>query len=724
MRPSTAQYGGSPLRRWDLRGKTAATHHRLFSKLSSTNRRHSSIVRATRPARAAAAAAEAVELSVGRTQRDGSRQVSARVRVYTSEDALWEVLTNYTRLHHFLPNLELSERVPCKTPGCVRIRQVGVSQSLFWRLQATVTLELREVERECGRRELLFNMVEGDFDLFQGKWYIKRTSNCSHACTLCYEVQVRPKRNDLPGEIVHRLVQLHLPRNLGALAARAEEVAAVRASAPDFAQLEALVSTRRSDALAERLGIHTGPERAGEGGDASSACKSYLGINEVPIPGTSSAPTVNSDLNPAPRMLSLQLPTAPQSPLRPVKSQVATTVPAFWFGDDEEDPLERSTEVHLRRLDDDKFVHRRAVAMTRIKATKEDVWNVLSDYEALPEFVPNLVRSERVQPIPGADVAPGAVRLRQVGAKLLPYMSIHTEVVLDLIEKDRYGSAPQIQFRLVEGEFHKLQGKWLIQENDEGMETQLKYAVEVVIEQDRFHIMKTLEPLLERILYTELPITMAAIRERVEMLAVRKELAPRSKPTSSRSLSPEQKQFRQDEVLKRLERELQMGWGENQVMPRREDLRKVGRLDLEKAITAAGGFPVVAEKLGWRLAYKSRKPRGYWTSLDNMRLELKAFAEQEGLEDGKMPTRLHLQRAGRYDIARALEKWGGGAALARRLDLKVSPKRRKSRWNEHVAEVATRTGLQGKELFRTASKTYVKSTPVAKKERTRSVSNL
>lgn len=52
------------------------------------------------------------------------------------------------------------------------------------------------------------------------------------------------------------------------------------------------------------------------------------------------------------------------------------------------------------------------------------------------------------------------------------------------------------------------QGKWLIQENDEGMETQLKYAVEVVIEQDRFHIMKTLEPLLERILYTELPITM------------------------------------------------------------------------------------------------------------------------------------------------------------------------------------------------------------------------
>mmetsp|Transcript_3846 Transcript_3846/g.7510 ORF Transcript_3846/g.7510 Transcript_3846/m.7510 type:complete len:209 (+) Transcript_3846:1-627(+) len=208
------------------------------------------------------------------------------------------------------------------------------------------------------------------------------------------------------------------------------------------------------------------------------------------------------------------------------------------------------------------------------------------------------------------------------------------------------------------------------------------------------------------------------------MLAVRKELAPRSKPTSSRGLSPEQKQFRQDEVLKRLERELQMGWGENQVMPRREDLRKVGRLDLEKAITAAGGFPVVAEKLGWRLAYKSRKPRGYWTSLDNMRLELKAFAEQEGLEDGKMPTRLHLQRAGRYDIARALEKWGGGAALARRLDLKVSPKRRKSRWNEHVAEVATRTGLQGKELFRTASKTYVKSTPVAKKERTRSVSNL
>lgn len=58
------------------------------------------------------------------------------------------------------------------------------------------------------------------------------------------------------------------------------------------------------------------------------------------------------------------------------------------------------------------------------------------------------------------------------------------------------------------------------------------------------------------------------------------------------------------------------------------------RSDLEKAIAAHGGPVAVAQQLGWRLAYKQRKPRGYWDSLPNVRRELDDFIEENGLDPG------------------------------------------------------------------------------------------
>lgn len=78
---------------------------------------------------------------------------------------VWEVLTDYEELPTFVPNLDTTERVPGAPPGRVWLKQRGCSQSLFWRLQAAATLELREVQRPLGRRELRFHMVEGDFQV-------------------------------------------------------------------------------------------------------------------------------------------------------------------------------------------------------------------------------------------------------------------------------------------------------------------------------------------------------------------------------------------------------------------------------------------------------------------------------------------------------------------------------------------------------------------------------
>ena len=59
------------------------------------------------------------------------------------------------------------------------------------------------------------------------------------------------------------------------------------------------------------------------------------------------------------------------------------------------------------------------------------------------------------------------------------------------------------------------------------------------------------------------------------------------------------------------------------------------RTDLEKAITAHGGPSVVAERLGWKLQKKPRKPRGYWDSMANVKQEIDYFIEDNELQPGE-----------------------------------------------------------------------------------------
>ncbi|KAK4376432.1 hypothetical protein RND71_002728 [Anisodus tanguticus] len=58
--------------------------------------------------------------------------------------------------------------------------------------------------------------------------------------------------------------------------------------------------------------------------------------------------------------------------------------------------------------------------------------------------------------------------------------------------------------------------------------------------------------------------------------------------------------------------------GKEGFMPMRKQLRKHGRVDIEKAITRMGGFRRIASLMNLSLAYKHRKPKGYWDSLENL----------------------------------------------------------------------------------------------------------
>lgn len=58
-------------------------------------------------------------------------------------------------------------------------------------------------------------------------------------------------------------------------------------------------------------------------------------------------------------------------------------------------------------------------------------------------------------------------------------------------------------------------------------------------------------------------------------------------------------------------------------MPMRKQLRLHGRLDIEKAITRMGGFRKIAMMMNLSLAYKHRKPKGYWDNFENLQEEVR-----------------------------------------------------------------------------------------------------
>lgn len=63
-------------------------------------------------------------------------------------------------------------------------------------------------------------------------------------------------------------------------------------------------------------------------------------------------------------------------------------------------------------------------------------------------------------------------------------------------------------------------------------------------------------------------------------------------------------------------------YGQDGFMPMRKQLRQHGRVDIEKAITKMGGFREVAGLMNLSLAYKDRKPKGYWDNLENLHVEV------------------------------------------------------------------------------------------------------
>ena len=109
---------------------------------------------------------------------------------------------------------------------------------------------------------------------------------------------------------------------------------------------------------------------------------------------------------------------------------------------------------------------RRLAAQLRLPLAEEAVWQVLTDYESLPTFIPNLV-SSRLLSRDGS-----FVKVEQVGSQKFVGLSFSASVRLELQERCAEGI---LGFRMVSGDFRRFEGAWTVVKTSDGV--RLRYEL-------------------------------------------------------------------------------------------------------------------------------------------------------------------------------------------------------------------------------------------------------
>jgi len=163
--------------------------------------------------------------------------------------------------------------------------------------------------------------------------------------------------------------------------------------------------------------------------------------------------------------------------------------------------LLQTVEVHAESIAERQ---RQISAKIQIPHPVEQVWRVLTDYEALANFIPNLAKSRIL------DHPKGGLRLEQVGTQRLLRFNFSARVVLDLDEKFPH----EINFNMVEGDFKAFSGSWRLEPYSlsDQSGTSLGYSLRVWPK-------RTMPvAIIERRLCSDVRLNLLAIRQRVEEL--------------------------------------------------------------------------------------------------------------------------------------------------------------------------------------------------------------
>lgn len=162
----------------------------------------------------------------------------------------------------------------------------------------------------------------------------------------------------------------------------------------------------------------------------------------------------------------------------------------------------QAVKVQIEKIADRK---RQITAQIQIPHSVEQVWQVLTNYEALADFIPNLSQSRRL------DCPNGGIRLEQIGSQRFLRLNFCARVVLDV--EECFPKA--INFHMVEGDFKEFTGSWNLQSCslEEQNGTHLCYRLQI--------LPKAMMPvsIIERRLSQDLQMNLLAVRQRVKQLA-------------------------------------------------------------------------------------------------------------------------------------------------------------------------------------------------------------
>ena len=113
---------------------------------------------------------------------------------------------------------------------------------------------------------------------------------------------------------------------------------------------------------------------------------------------------------------------------------------------------------------------RRLAAQLTTPASFESLWKVLTDYDKLNLYIPNLLTSSILYR------NNNNLHLKQIGAQDFLGLKFSAEVILDLYEEKDIG---QINFKLIKGDFRRFEGSWKIKSISNSGKNSLIYDLTV-----------------------------------------------------------------------------------------------------------------------------------------------------------------------------------------------------------------------------------------------------
>ncbi|KAL2502236.1 uncharacterized protein Fot_36084 [Forsythia ovata] len=182
---------------------------------------------------------DSIEIEIEKTGKN-SRRIRSKVTMQASLEAVWGILTDYERLADFVPSLAVS-RLLEKSDNFARLFQIGQQDLAFGlKFNAKGTIDCYEKDLQTlpygQKRDIEFKMIEGDFQLFEGKWSVEQGVECNTEneqsgsvvgqdlqTTLLYVVDVEPKLW-LPVRLIEGRLCREIRTNLSCIREEAEKV--------------------------------------------------------------------------------------------------------------------------------------------------------------------------------------------------------------------------------------------------------------------------------------------------------------------------------------------------------------------------------------------------------------------------------------------------------------------------------------------------------------------